>query len=72
MGILLSLAGTIAMIIIIFSGYEMMISRGNDEKLKEAKERLTSAIIGLVFIIFSVALLQVITVDILGIPGFGR
>jgi hypothetical protein len=72
MGILLSLAGTIAMIIIIFSGYEMMISRGNDEKLKEAKERLTSAIIGLVFVIFSVALLQVITVDILGIPGFGR
>ncbi len=71
-GILLSLAGGIALLIIIWTGYKMMMSRGNPEKIEEAKEQLTSAIIGLLFIIFSVVILEVIGVDILAIPGFGE
>ena len=67
--ILLSLSGGIALLMIIYSGYQIMVSRGDPEKLKEAKERLTSAIVGLLFLIFSLVILEVIGVDILNLPG---
>lgn len=68
--ILLSIVGGIAVLLIIYSGYQLMVSQGNPEKIKEAQEQLTSAIVGLLFIIFSLAILQIIGVDILKIPGF--
>ncbi len=71
-GILLSLAGGIALILIIISGYRLMASGGNPEKVQAAREQLTSAIVGLLFIIFSLSILQIIGVDILKIPGFSR
>lgn len=70
--ILLGFAGGVAILLIIAAGYEMMTSQGNPEKVKGARERLTAAIVGLLFIIFSVAILQIIGVDILQIPGFSR
>lgn len=69
-GIILSLSGGIALLLIIYSGYKLMLSQGNPEKVQEAKETLTAAIVGLLFIIFSLVILQVIGVDILKIPGF--
>lgn len=71
LAILLSLSGGITLLIIIMSGYQIMTSQGNPEKLQGAKETLTSAIVGLLFIIFSFVLLQIIASDILRIPGFG-
>ena len=71
-GIILGLAGGIALILIIYSGYRMMVSAGNPEALQGARETLTSAIIGLLFIIFSFVILEVIGVDILKIPSFGE
>lgn len=68
--IILSLSGGVALLLIIFSGYKLMLSQGNPEKAQEAKETLTAAIVGLLFIIFSLVILQVIGVDILRIPGF--
>lgn len=68
--IVLGLSGGIALILIIYSGYQLMMSQGNQEKVQGAKETLTSAIVGLLFIIFSLVILQVIGVDILKIPGF--
>lgn len=70
--ILLGFAGGVAILLIIAAGYEMMTSQGNPEKVKGARERLTAAIVGLVFILFSVAVLQIIGVDILQLPGFSR
>ncbi len=70
--IILSLAGGIAIILIMIAGYRLMSSQGNPEKVQAAREQLTSAIVGLLFIIFSVTILQIIGVDILHIPGFGR
>lgn len=67
--ILISISGGIALLLIIRSGYQIMTSKGDPEQLKEARERLTSAIIGLLFLIFSLVILQVIGVDILHIPG---
>lgn len=70
LGILLSVSGMVAVALIIRSGYQYMTSRGNPDAIQEARDRLTSAIIGLLFIIFSLVILQVIGVDILKIPGF--
>ena len=68
--ILLSIAGSVAFILILIAGYKIMTSRGNPEQIQDAKEQLTSAIVGLLFIIFSVVLIQTIGVDLLHIPGF--
>ena len=64
------IAGGIAFLLIIIGGFQMVMSAGNPEKLNEGKELITSAIVGLLFIIFSIFILRLIGVDILGIPGF--
>ncbi|MDP2637983.1 MAG: hypothetical protein Q8P26_02900 [Candidatus Levybacteria bacterium] len=69
--IVLGLSGGIALILIIISGYRFMVSQGNPEVIKGAQQQLMGAIIGLLFIIFSFVILQVVGVDILKIPGFG-
>ena len=71
-GTILSLAGGVAIILIIISGYRLMASGGNPEKVQHAREQLTSAIVGLLFIIFSLSILQIIGVDILHIPGLSK
>lgn len=70
LGILMSVSGMIALYLIVRSGYQLMTSRGNPEAIQEARERLTSAIVGLLLIIFSLVILSVIGVDLLKIPGF--
>lgn len=72
LAILLSASGMIALYLIIRSGYQLMSSRGNTEVINEARERLISAIIGLLFIIFSLLIFQVVTVDLFHIPGIGN
>ncbi len=69
---LLYTSGGIAALLIIFGGYTMMTSQGNPEKLQGARETITSAVVGLLFIIFSLVLLEIIGVDILRIPGFTK
>ena len=69
--LVLSVSGGIALLLIIISGYRVLSSQGNPEALKGAREQLTAAIVGLLFIILSLVILQVIGVDILHIPGFG-
>ncbi len=65
-------AGIIALLCIIFASFRFQTSRGNPEAIKKAQEMLTSCIIGLMLIIFSVFILRLIGVDILRIPGFGK
>jgi len=72
LSVVLSVVGGIAIILIIISGYRLMISQGNPENLKNAKDQLTAAIVGLLFVIFSLVLLQVIGYNILGLPGFNQ
>jgi len=71
-GLVLGLSGGIALFLIIYSGYQLMASRGKPEALQAAQDQLTAAIVGLVFIIFSLVILQIIGFDILKIPGFTR
>lgn len=67
----IGIGGGIAFLLILVSGFQTMTSAGNPEKLHAAKELLGGAISGLLLIIFSIFILKIIGVDILGIPGFG-
>lgn len=64
--------GGIALLMMIFGAFRMITSAGNPETIKKGQEQFASAVIGLLFIIFSVLLLEIIGVDILNLPGFGR
>ena len=66
------LGGLIALLCIIYAAFQLQTSQGSPEKIKKAQELLTSCIMGLMLIIFSVFILKLIGVDILRIPGFGR
>ncbi|MEK7605010.1 MAG: pilin [Patescibacteria group bacterium] len=70
--ILLSISGGIALLLIIRSGYQLMTSQGNPEKVKEARERLTSVFVGLLFLVLSIIILEVIGVDLLNLPGLTK
>jgi hypothetical protein len=64
------ISGGIAFLLIIWSGIQMMNAQGDPSKLNAGREVLTGAISGLIFIIFSVFLLNLIGYQILRIPGF--
>lgn len=67
----LGFAGGIAFILMLTAGFQIMTASGNPDQVQGGKELLNAAISGLILIIFSVFLLRLIGVDILGIPGFG-
>ncbi|MGB6838995.1 MAG: pilin [Microgenomates group bacterium] len=68
----IGIGGGIAFLLILFAGFQIMTSSGNPEKLKAGQELMTSAIAGLILLIFSVFILKIIGVDILQLPGFGE
>ncbi len=68
----LGVAGGIAFLLMLFGSLKIMTSSGDPEKMKSGSELITSALTGLLFIIFSIFLLKLIGVDILQIPGFGE
>lgn len=65
-------AGGIAFLLMILAALQMITAEGNPNVIKTSQEKFYSAIIGLLLIIFSVLLMQVIGVDLLGLRGFGR
>jgi len=67
----IGLGGGFAFLCIIYAAFMMQSSQGNPEKLKKAQEMITSCIMGLMLIIFSVFIMRLIGVNILRIPGFG-
>lgn len=68
--LVMGIAGGILVLLIIINGYKLMTSQGDPEKLKDARDGIIAAIAGILLIIFSLSILQLITVDIIGIPGF--
>ncbi len=61
------IGGGIAFLLMIIGTFQIMTSSGNPDKIKAGQELITSAITGLLLIIFSVFLLGFIGRDILGI-----
>lgn len=70
-GIGVGIAGGVAFLYFLYGAFMILTSTGNAEKLEEAKQIITSSLAGLLLIIFSIFLLQVIGVQILQLPGFG-
>lgn len=68
----IGISGGLAFLLMLLGAFQMLTSAGNPETLNAGKDRFTQAIIGLLFVIFSVLLLQIIGVDILGLEGFRR
>lgn len=67
----LSVAGGVALLMILAASFIFSTSQGDAKRTNEAKELITSAVIGLLFIIFSVTMLQFVGISVLHIPGFG-
>lgn len=63
-------AGAISLVIMLAATIQIMTGGDNAEQVKKGKELFTGAITGLLFIIFSVTLLQIIAGGIIKLPGF--
>lgn len=70
----IGVGGGIAFLLIVYASFMIMTSGGNPERLKAGQELLTSAISGIILLVFSIFILNFIGVDILGLNqwGFGR
>ncbi|OGE37857.1 hypothetical protein A3B45_02750 [Candidatus Daviesbacteria bacterium RIFCSPLOWO2_01_FULL_39_12] len=68
----IGISGGLAFLLMLLGAFQMLTSAGNPETLTAGKDRFTQAIIGLLFVIFSVLLLQIIGVDILGLRELGK
>ncbi len=66
----IGIGGGLSFLMMLLGAFQMLTSAGNPETLSAGRSRVTSAIIGLLFVIFSILLLQIIGVSILNIPGF--
>lgn len=65
----LGLSGGITFLLIVVSAFLIMSSGGNPEKVKAGRELLTAAVAGLVLVIFSVFILDLLGIRVLRIPG---
>jgi len=68
----LVMGGGIAVLLSFFGGISIILAGGDPEKINQGKQIITSALSGLLFIVFSIFLLRFIGVDILQLPGFEK
>lgn len=66
----LSIAGGIALLFIVFGAFSIATSVGDPQKLQNGQQMITSAVIGILLIVFSVIIMNILGVQILAIPGF--
>ena len=65
----IGIAGGTSFLLIIYSGFLITTSSGDKRKLQAGKELLTAALSGMILLIFSVFILDLIGIRILKIPG---
>jgi len=70
---IVSVAGIAAFFALILGGFEWMTSAGDPSKVSSAKERMSSAMLGLIIILASYLILQVINPELttLNLPDLG-
>lgn len=66
----IGIGGGVAFMMMLLGAFQMMTSGGNPQNLQGGRDVFQNAIIGLLFIIFSILLMKIIGIDILSIPGF--
>ncbi|USN53321.1 MAG: hypothetical protein H6760_04110 [Candidatus Nomurabacteria bacterium] len=55
---LLGFASLVALVFVILGGFQWMLSAGNDEKIARAKKTISAAIIGIIIVLISWAIVQ--------------
>lgn len=70
LGWAVSIGGGIALMFIVLAGFQIVTSGGDPKKVQAAKELMTSAITGLLLVIFSLVIMNFFGYSILGLPGF--
>lgn len=68
----IGLGALLAVLFVIIGGYGVATSSGDPEKLTKAKQTITAAVAGLVFLLLSTLILNIIGGEIIGIPFFGK
>jgi len=68
----IGIGGGVAFLLIVYAGFMIMTSQGSPDRLQAGKELLTSALAGIILLVFSIFLLKLIGVEILQLPGFGK
>ena len=61
----------VAILFMIIGGYNIMMSRGNPEQLERGKSYIFYSIAGILLAVFGFVFIEIITGQILRIPGFG-
>ena len=64
----LGIAGGVAFLLLVYGSLKFIFSAGNPDSVTQAREVITSAVIGLLVVVFSVFLLRLIGISILGLP----
>jgi hypothetical protein len=68
----IALGAFFALIFIIIGGFEIMTNSTNPDEIKEGQQKIVNAVLGLLLIIFSVVLLRILGVDVLGLSALGQ
>lgn len=64
------ISGGIALVVMLSGTIQIMTAGGDAKKLQSGRDLFTAAIAGLLFLIFSAAILRIFGTDILKLPGF--
>lgn len=67
---MLGVGGFFVVVQILIGSFQLLTSRGNTQALQDARERITNSVIALLFIVFSVTIIEFIGVRVLHLPGF--
>lgn len=70
LGYLFRIAGGIAFLYIIYGAYLVLTSQNDPERLDQGKRTIWGAIVGLVFCLFSVFIINLLASGVLQLPGF--
>lgn len=71
-GIGLSFIGIVGLLFIVYGGFLILTSQGNQDQLRRGRAYITYSIIGVVLAVGGYALYQILAIDVIKIPGFSR
>ena len=71
-GVGLGLVGGVGLLFIIYGAYLILSSQGDPGQLQKGKSYIVYSIIGIVLAVAGFALYQIISVDVLKLPGFSK
>lgn len=70
LGIVQTATGGVGLILVMRAALRLATSRGDAEKIHEAKRALTNVVIGVLFVLFSVFIFSFFAAQVLRIPGY--